>query len=85
MKRFTIEETLLPGPGPTATPTYLCAPLNGAHFKAAEEFDFARPKFLRVEDVKADLTEIAAGLLLFAGFASLLGLFLVAGILGSAI
>jgi hypothetical protein len=52
--------------------------LNRAHFEAGEEIDFARPKFLRVEYIKAGITEIAAGLLLFAGFASLIDLLFLA-------
>jgi hypothetical protein len=84
MKRSIIEETLLPGPEPTAAPINLRSPLDRAHFEAAEEIDFARPKFLRVEHIKAGITEIATGLLLFVGIATLIGLFFVAGILGSA-
>jgi hypothetical protein len=72
MKPSTIDETLLPAPDTASL--NLRAPLNRAHFVAGEEIDFARPKFLRVEQIKAGITEIAAGLLLFAGFASLIGL-----------
>jgi hypothetical protein len=84
MKRSIIEETLLPGPEPTTASTNLRSPLDRAHFEAAEEIDFARPRFLRVEHIKDGVTEIAAGLLLFVGIATLIGLFFVAGILGSA-
>jgi len=84
MKRSIIEETLLPGPESTTAPINLQSPLNRAHFEAAEEIDFARPKFLWVEHIKAGITEIAAGLLLFVGIATLIGLFFVAGIPGAA-
>jgi hypothetical protein len=76
MKPSVSDETLLPDPEPVAAPMNLGVPLNRAHFEAGEEIDFARPKFLRVELVKAGITEIAAGLLLFAGFASLISILL---------
>jgi hypothetical protein len=74
MKPSVSDETLLLHPEPVAAPMNLRAPR--AHFEAGEEIDFARPKFLRVELVRAGITEIAAGLLLFAGFASLISLLL---------
>jgi len=76
MKPFINKETLLPEPETDATPMNLRARLKMAHFDPEEEIDFARPKFLRVDYVKACITEIAAGLLLFAGFASLIALIL---------
>ena len=76
MKPFINKETLLPEPETDAIPINLRAPLNRAYFDPEEEIDFARPKFLRVDYVKACITEIAAGLLLFAGFASLIALIL---------
>jgi hypothetical protein len=76
MKPSIIDETLLPEPEPNPAPMNLLAPLNRMHFEASEEIHFARPKFLRVEHLRAGITEIAAGLLLFAGFASLISLLL---------
>jgi hypothetical protein len=76
MKPSVSDETLLPDPEPVAAPMNLRAPLNRAHFEAGEEFDFARSKFLRIELIKAGITEIVAGLLLFAGFSSLIALLL---------
>ena len=76
MKPSVSDETLLPDPEPVAAPMNLRAPLNRAHFEVGEEIDFARPKFLRVEHLRAGITEIAAGLLLFAGFASLISILL---------
>jgi len=74
MKPSIIDETLRPEPESEAASMNLRAPLNSAHFEAGKAIDFTRPKFLRVEQLKDDITEIVVGLLLFAGFVSLISL-----------
>ena len=54
--------------------THQTGPTQG--YGNAEKINFARRKVLLTEQTKADLTEVAAGSLLFVGFASLIGLFL---------
>jgi hypothetical protein len=48
--------------------------LDRALVEAAEEMEFDLPEYLPVERIKAGITEIAVGFLLFAGLAGLLWL-----------